>query len=35
MVIAVRSLEPCTNSVQTFINHAMVWIGDRREKGEA
>ena len=32
MVIAVR---PCTNSVQTFINHAMVWIGDRREKGEA
>lgn len=35
MVMAVRSGEPCTNSVQTFVNHAMLWIADRKEKGEA
>ena len=30
MVMAVRSGEPCTNSVQTFVNHAMLWIADRK-----
>ena len=25
-VIAVRGSEPCTNSVQTFVDHALQWI---------
>ena len=34
VVIAVRGGEPCTNSVQTFVNRAMAWIADRKEKGD-
>ena len=26
MVIAVRGGEPCTNSVQTFVNHTLQWV---------